>query len=169
MSLKKIKDNSQTASFPYLVLAVSLLLTVVIAYNFDQSAKNKDKIRFNNEINNLRSAIENKVNLYIALLKGGRGFIESNQYITRQNFAEYVESLDLDKNYTGVQGIGYARVVAAGERAALTEKMKDFISSRCLFQNPKDAMTRCLYFVSTSIVNGLVTVFHSKRSLAGIE
>lgn len=123
-SLNKIKDSSQTASFPYLVLAVSLLLTIGIAYNFYQSAKNKDKIRFNNEINRLQSAIENKVNLYIALLKGGRGFIESNQNITRQNFAEYVESLEMRKNYTGAQGIGYTQIVPAAGRNAFIEKMK---------------------------------------------
>ena len=70
-SLNKIRDNSQTASFPYLVLAVSLLLTVGITYVYYQNAKNKDKIRFNNETTRLQSVIENKVNLYIALLKGG--------------------------------------------------------------------------------------------------
>ena len=123
-SLNKIKASSQTASFPYLVLAVSLLLTFGITYNFYQSAKNKDKIRFNNEINRLQSAIENKVNLYIALLKGGRGFIESNQNITRQNFAEYVESLEMRKNYTGAQGIGYTQIVPAAGRNAFIEKIK---------------------------------------------
>ncbi len=122
--MNKIKDSSQTASFPYLVLAVSLLLTVGITYNFYQSAKSKDKIRFNNEINQLQSAIENKINLYIALLKGGRGFIESNQKITRQNFAEYVESLEMRKNYTGAQGIGYTQIVPAAERKTFVEKMK---------------------------------------------
>ena len=122
--MNKIKASSQTASFPYLVLAVSLLLTFGITYNFYQSAKNKDKIRFNNEINRLQSAIENKINLYIALLKGGRGFIESNQNITRRNFAEYFESLEMRKNYTGAQGIGYTQVVPAAERKAFIEKMK---------------------------------------------
>jgi signal transduction histidine kinase len=58
------------------------------------------------------------------LLKGGRGFIESNRAITRQTFAEYVKSLELGKNYTGVLGIGFVKVVAADERTALFEKMR---------------------------------------------
>lgn len=123
-SLSNKKDKSKTASFPYLVLAVSLLLTVGVTYNFYQSAKNKDKIRFNSETNRLQSAVENKVNLYIALLKGGRGFIESYRTINRESFAEYVGSLELEKNYTGVQGIGYIQIVPSGERAAFIEKMK---------------------------------------------
>ena len=123
-SLNIIKDSSQTASFPYLVLAVSLILTIGATYYFHQGAKNKDKIRFNNEINRLQLTIENKINLYIALLKGGRGFIESNQNINRQNFAEYVESLEMRKNYTGAQGIGYTQVVSAAEREAFIKTMK---------------------------------------------
>jgi len=123
-SLQKFERNDKTAMFPFLVLAVTILLTLAITYMFYLSAKNKDSIRFTNEVNRLQLTIENKINLYIVLLKGGRGFIESNRVITRENFSEYVESLDLGKNYTGVQGIGYAKVVAADERAALTDKMK---------------------------------------------
>ena len=122
--LQKFERSDKIAKFPYLVLAVSILLTIGISYIFLQSSRNKDSIRFSNEVNRLQLSIENKINLYVALLKGGRGFIESNRAITRQTFAEYVKSLDLGKNYTGVQGIGYAKVVPAAERAALFEKMR---------------------------------------------
>jgi len=124
ISLQNFERDDKTAKFPFLVLAVSILLTIGVTYNFYQSARNKDLIRFNNEVNRLQSTIENKINLYVALLEGGRGVIESNNVITRENFAKYVESLDLEKNYTGVQGIGYTRVISAGERLPLMEKMK---------------------------------------------
>lgn len=123
-SVHKFNRSEQTTKFPFLVLAVAILLTIGITYIFYQSAKNKDAIRFTNEVNRLHLNIENKINLYIALLKGGRGFIDSNRLITRENFNEYVESLDLKKSYNGVQGIGYAKVVSADERQTLTDKMK---------------------------------------------
>ena len=122
--LQKFERSDKIAKFPFLVLAVSILITIGISYIFYQSSRNKNSIRFSNEVNRLQLSIENKINLYIALLKGGRGFIESNRAITRQTFAEYVKSLDLGKNYTGVQGIGYVKIVQAGERAALFEKMR---------------------------------------------
>lgn len=123
-TLQKFDRSEQTARFPFLVLAVSILLTIGITYIFYQSSKTKDSIRFNNEVNRLQLNIENKINLYIALLKGGRGFIDSNRSINRENFAEYVQSLDLGKNYIGVQGIGYAKVVSAAERQTLIDKIK---------------------------------------------
>ena len=125
LTRQNLEKNDKTAKFPFLVLAVSIILTLGITYLFYQSARTKDSIRFNNEVNRLQLTIENKINLYVALLKGGRGFIESNRSITRENFAEYVESLDLGKNYMGVQGIGYAQVVAAGEQAAQAQAADD--------------------------------------------
>ncbi len=122
-SPNKFENDSDTARFPFLVLAVSIFLTVGITYNFYQSAKNKDLIRFTSEVNRIHLAIENKINLYVALLKGGRGFVESNREINRANFTDYVKSLELGNNYKGVQSIGYAKVVTADESEALTKKM----------------------------------------------
>lgn len=109
--------NKQSADFPYWVLAVAILLTFALTYNFYQNAVNKDSLRFNNEVGRVQSQIENKINLYVALLKGGRGFIESSSGdLRRENFAKYVENLELEKNYAGVQGIGYTVVVSPDER-----------------------------------------------------
>ena len=117
-------DNDKTAKFPYLVLAVSIFVTIGVTYNFYQSARTKDLIRFTNEVNRIQSAVENKVNLYIAMLKGGRGFIESSDTLTRTKFANYVKSLELGKNYVGVLGIGYSKIVLPEEREALVRQMQ---------------------------------------------
>lgn len=121
----KFKDdkNRKNADFPYWVLVVSILLTVAFTYNFYQNAANKDSLRFNNEVGRVQSEIENKINLYVALLKGGRGFIESSADLKRENFSRYVENLELEKNYAGVQGIGYAAIISPDERAAFLNQM----------------------------------------------
>lgn len=123
-SLSKLRGKGKTASFPYLVLAVSLLLSLAVAYNFHQSAKNKDRIRFASETNRLSAMIENKINLYVALLQGGRGFIESNSVINRRNFSEYVRSLELEKNHTGIEGIGYIQAISSADRPTFIEKIR---------------------------------------------
>ncbi len=123
-SLQKFESSDQATRFPFLILAVSILLTVGITYIFYQSSKTKDSIRFNNEVNRLQMTIENKVNLYVALLKGGRGFIGSNPVITRETYAEYIQSLGLSKNYKSARGIGYVKVVPSGDRALLAQKMQ---------------------------------------------
>lgn len=124
--LKKFEesDRENTTRFPFLVLAVSIFLTLGITYNFYQSSVGKDTSRFNNEVSRVQSAIENKINLYTALLKGGRGFVESAAELNRDSFAGYIQSLDLERNYKSVQAIGYNKIVAPGERDALIKKMR---------------------------------------------
>lgn len=122
--LEKIKKVGKNTRFPNMVLVVSLILTIGVTYLFYQSAKNKDLLRFNNEVLRVQAVVENKVSLYLALLKGGRGFLESSKQLSRQKFADYVSSLDLKKNYVGVQGIGYNKILQPEECEALIKQMK---------------------------------------------
>lgn len=120
----KIKKAEKYTKFSSMVLVVSLVLTIGITYIFYRSAKSKDLIRFNNETLRVQTVIDNRINLYLALLKGGRGFVESAKELNRENFANYVQSLELDKNYVGVQGIGYNKIILPNEREAVQNKMK---------------------------------------------
>jgi signal transduction histidine kinase len=117
-------DTENKTRFPFLVLAVSIFLTLGITYNFYRSSLNKDTVRFNNEVNRIQSTIENRINLYIALLKGGRGFVESAAELNRESFANYTQSLDIERNYKSVQAIGYNKIVLPEEREALSRKMQ---------------------------------------------
>jgi len=109
---------------PYLVLATLILSTIGITYLYYQSARSKDSIRFNNEVNRIQTALETKIGLYTGLLRSGRGYIESRKDLTREGFANFVKSLELEKNYVGVQGIGYSVIVLPEERETLKARMK---------------------------------------------
>ncbi|HEX8636912.1 MAG TPA: CHASE domain-containing protein, partial [Pyrinomonadaceae bacterium] len=118
------RHDPQIFNLSYLVLAVLILLTVGITYSFYKSAQTKDSIRFNNQVNRLHSSIENKINLYVALLEGSRGFIEATPEVTRRKFAGYIDRLDLRNKHTGIQGIGFSKIIASAEREALIKKMQ---------------------------------------------
>ena len=122
--IRKSSIKRKTTAFPFLILAVLIMLTIGITYNFYQSSRNKDFVRFNNEVTRVQASFENRLNLYISLLKGGRGFVESVGKIDKNNFANYVKSLEIDKNYSGIQGIGYTKVVLPEEREDFINKMK---------------------------------------------
>lgn len=100
------------------------MVTLGVTYNYYQSSNNKDLLRFNNDVNRLQTSIENKINLYIALLQGGRGFIESAPDLNKEKFAEYVKSLDLEKNYSGVLGIGFTENIKPEEIEKLNSRMQ---------------------------------------------
>jgi signal transduction histidine kinase len=127
-------ENNRIIKLPYLVLIILLILSLGVTFLFYQSAKSKDAIRFNNSVKHVQSAIENKINLYIALLKSGRGFIESSDKLNREKFANYVKGLELEKNYAGVEGIGFKRLIHAREKDDLIKQMQsEGISDFALF------------------------------------
>ncbi len=145
--IKEILKSDSSAKLPFIILAVSILVTIGATYNFYQTAENKDTTRFNNEVEQIQSTIENKINLYIALLKGGRGFIESTDKLDHKTFADYVNSLGLDTNYVGVEGIGYSKVFLPNERQKLIEKMKSegFLDFKLSPETERDSYQAILY------------------------
>jgi signal transduction histidine kinase len=118
---RKIRESIK---FPYYVLFFSILLTIGATILFYQSAKAKDDIRFLNNVNRARFSMENRIGLYVALLKAGRGFIQSSNDLNRQKFKNFVESLELEKNYYGAQGIGYTKSVQSAERESFVSSVR---------------------------------------------
>lgn len=138
-----IDKKNINAEFPYMVLALSILITAGIAYNFYQNALNKDSIRFNNRVAQTQFAIENKINLYVALLKSGRGFIESSNEMNEKIFAVYVNSLEIEKNYPGLQAIGYSKIDSAADFASITNPLNIPVDSaaRTLAENKRKSFS----------------------------
>ncbi len=112
----KGRKNAEGIKFPYYVLFFSILLTIGASILFYQSAEGKDDVRFSNNLNRIRFSMENRLGLYVALLKAGRGFIQSSNDLNREKFKNFVESLELEKNYYGAQGIGYSKTIRREER-----------------------------------------------------
>lgn len=110
------KKISESVRFPYYVLFFSIILTIGATILFYQSSKAKDDVRFSNNVARARFSMENRIGLYVALLKAGRGFIQSSSDLNRQRFKDFVESLELEKNYYGAQGIGYSKTIRREER-----------------------------------------------------
>ncbi len=115
---------NKRVKFPYYVLFFSILLTLGATILFYQSAKSKDDTRFLNGVNRLRFSLENRIGLYVALLKAGRGFIESSNDLNRRKFKNFVDSLELEKNYYGAQGIGYSKTIRIEEREKFIALMR---------------------------------------------
>lgn len=123
-NVNESKVQREILKLPYLVLSVSLLLTIGATYIFYQSAQAKDISRFQSEATSLKNRIEILVGTYIAMIKASRGFVESTEKLNREKFADFVNSLELVKNYQGIQGIGFTKRLLKGEEQAFTEKMR---------------------------------------------
>lgn len=145
---KPTKKGNQSSKLPYLVLIVSLLVTFGVTIFFYQNSKNKDNIRFNNEVNKTQTIIENKLSSHVMMLRSVRAYVESSANIDKKAFTIFVRNLEIENYYKGVQGIGLVKSVTPAERSAFIEKMNAENLSFKIFPERPDNKTENLYVVA---------------------
>lgn len=116
---------------PYFILALGLCFTFLVSYYFSKLAEAQDQSRFRNSVQEIDNRIKARTQTAIALLRAGAGLFAASDSVTRQEFHRFVEQIDPEKNYPGIQGIGFSRKISAGEKPALIaamqlEGIKDF-------------------------------------------
>ena len=94
-------------SVPYITLAISLLVVCFATFFIDKQAEEQDYSRFNQASIQVEEDIENRLETYIALLRGGNGFFAATDSVNRAQFKAYVDQLHLQERYPGIQGIGF--------------------------------------------------------------
>jgi signal transduction histidine kinase len=101
-----------TSAIPFVVLAGSLLLTIVTSLSVAASADATERLRFEHEVQQTQSSIETRIETYISMLRGLAGLFAASDAVGRDEFRTYVEQLNLSQHYPGIQGIGYSARIA---------------------------------------------------------
>ncbi len=109
---------------PYFVSAIALMLTAEATIYVTITAKAKDKLRFENAVGRSQDDIQQRLNTYITLLRGGSGLFAANDSVSNSQFGAFVNRLNLRQQYPGVQGIGFSVRVMPQEKDALVAQMK---------------------------------------------
>lgn len=74
--------------------------------------------RFRNMALTAQSAIVGRIKTYTDVLRGSASLFQTQNDLTREQFHRYVEGLNLDKEFPGIETINYARHVLDAERDA---------------------------------------------------
>lgn len=146
----------------YLALGSFILVLGITVYAYHVS-KESDKIQdtknFEIRTVQMKSALERRMGHYLQILRGVKGLFAASDTVTRQDFKRYLAALDIEKNYPGIQGIGFAVMLTPEQVPALenrlrTEGFSDFTVrpagnrpelSSIIFLEPMDARNRRAY------------------------
>ena len=109
---------------PYAILVAALLLTAGVARYAAVSGAREDLLRFQNTADRAQAAIANRLDAYVALLRGAGGLFSTQPQVTLEAFRAYVARLELTR-YPGVQGMGFSRRVPADRRSRILQSMQD--------------------------------------------
>ena len=100
-------------------------LMVVNAWNTEvEKAENAARTRFEVRAGQIRDAITGRAQDYEQVLRGAAGLFAASGNVGRDDWRAYFESLKLDLNYPGIQGIGYSAFVANDELPAFLARIR---------------------------------------------
>jgi two-component system, sensor histidine kinase len=102
---------------PWAALAVLLVVTLAAFHLVKSESENNAREKFEAREAAIVDAIDERMAAYIQALRGGLGLFRSSNGVGRQEWRTYVETLNLNQIYPGIQGLGYTEWVAASERA----------------------------------------------------
>jgi signal transduction histidine kinase len=109
---------------PITVFAVSLALSGAVTWTVASSARERDEARFANAVQSTSDRLEQRLELYIALLRSGVGLFAASDSLDANAFRAFSDELDVSSRYPGIQGIGFTRKIEPASVTAVEAEMR---------------------------------------------
>ncbi len=100
----------------WIVLVILLLTTFTTWYITRGEVTKRAQARFDFRVKTIESEINERLKTYEYLLRGCSGLFAAADKVTRRGWQAYVTSLDISRNYQGVQGVGFAKRILPSEK-----------------------------------------------------
>ena len=101
----------------WVVLAISLAITVLSWHISARSVESHLQDAFEFEVEKARLAIVKRMQEYEQVLRSGVGLFLASGEVTREDWRIFVENLQIDTYWPGIQGIGFSLMMAPHELA----------------------------------------------------
>jgi PAS domain S-box-containing protein len=103
-------------NYYYLAIAsflIIILLTLLVYQETEKRVWERNETLFHIRAGQAQSDIENRLRDYIQILKGAKALYKASETISRRDWEIYVKWLQVDENYPGIQGLGFAPYIRA--------------------------------------------------------
>lgn len=101
----------------WLVFAVGIAVTVILWQVSIRLVEDRTEARFRTQSLQLKTAIEERLLNYEQVLAGSAGLFAVAGDVSRDEWREYVDKVDINRYYPGIQGIGYVRRIGVRQMA----------------------------------------------------
>ncbi|BCG46476.1 Multi-sensor hybrid histidine kinase [Citrifermentans bremense] len=96
---------------PYLVMALSFLMTFFFWRQYDHSLNVRSQVVFKDRADEIMAKFFTRMTDDEQILRGAAGLFNASENVTRDEWRRYALSLSLDKHFPGFQGLGFTEVV----------------------------------------------------------
>jgi diguanylate cyclase (GGDEF)-like protein len=109
----------------WFVLAVTLLLSTLLAWNIQRNIDLQERRRFDDAVLQTLAAIEQRMAAYADTLGSVSALFYASEYVTRREFQTYVNTLRVPERYPGMQSLGFIRRVREFEKPAFAQQIAE--------------------------------------------
>jgi len=102
----------------WIVLVISLGITVLSWYISALSVENHLRDKFVSEVDKARLEIVKRMQEYENVLRSGVGLFAASEAVSRQDWQIFVSTLQIEKYWPGIQGVGFSKMLTPEELAA---------------------------------------------------
>ena len=147
--------NSHRDKIAWFILVLGLIITVLF-WNFTNDAVLNDaKTRFDFRVEGVRAAIEERMMTYEQVLRSGIGFFEASSQVDRNEWKRFVDALQIDKRFPGIQGIGFALKIAPEDKEEHIRQIQaeGFLDYKIKPEGDRDVYTSIIFLEPFDIRN----------------
>jgi signal transduction histidine kinase len=132
---------------PWFALGAMLALTISAAGLVAIAGSVRDHARFENAEQGASDRIRARLDTYLAMLLGARGLFVASDTVTGIDFRHYVATIDPQRRFPGIQGIGYTARLTPAERDRLEKagRFADGTPFHLFPDSPRDEYHSVLY------------------------
>lgn len=116
MKLLKSSALNLSIKFPLLILIVGLLITFQLFNTVKTDNEQKKKVYLDFRIDEAVTLIYQRTQSYEQLLRGVTALFKASISVERNEFKNYVATLNLAHNYSGIHGVGFSLIVPAAKK-----------------------------------------------------
>ncbi|MBJ6799908.1 CHASE domain-containing protein [Geomonas propionica] len=109
---------------PYLVLTLSLFMTLFFWRQYDRSLTSRFQTAFHDKSVEIVDRFLNRMIDDEQALRGAAGLFNASESVTRDEWHRFTMSLALEQNYPGLQGLGFSEVVYPKDRESHIRRMR---------------------------------------------
>lgn len=103
---------------PFAALAVATATTVFAWYTVTVFVNGLEQSRFGDEVLATVFSLDNRMQQYEQVLFGAKGLFASSKSVDRAEWKAFVDNQMVQSRFPGVQGVGFAERISAGELAS---------------------------------------------------
>ncbi|MGI1679922.1 MAG: CHASE domain-containing protein [Cellvibrionaceae bacterium] len=132
----------------WLILAISLSLTVVAYFVARNLSYEQERKRFEYRSDEIQNAITERMRVYEQTLYAAAAMIDSHDgFITRDEWRKFVAAMRINENWPGIQGLGFAVPVESEKKEIFEQGVRDegFPEFKISPEGVRDEYTSIIY------------------------